>query len=52
MRQVLTQLVQDGDDETQMSVELRQEQVELPLEYDAGSLSTWHNFLGDRSRDF
>ena len=27
--QVLTQLVEDGDDEDQMSVELLQEQVEL-----------------------
>ena len=34
--QVLTQLVQDGDDEDQMSVELLQEE---------GSLSKWHNFL-------
>ena len=31
--QVLTQLVQDGGDEDQMSVELLQEQVELHLEY-------------------
>ena len=31
--QVLTQIVQDGDDEDQMSVELVQEQVELHLEY-------------------
>jgi hypothetical protein len=34
--QVLTQFVQDGDDEDQMSVEVLQEQVELCLE---GSLS-------------
>ena len=50
--QVLTQLVQDGDDEDQMSVELLQEQVELHLEYDSGSLSKWHNFLGRTFRDF
>jgi hypothetical protein len=50
--QVLTQLVQDGGDEDQMSVELLQEQVELHLEYVAGSLSKWQNFLGCRLRDF
>ena len=50
--QVLTQLVQDGGDEDQMSVELLQEQVELHLEYDSGSLSKWHNFLGRTLRDF
>ena len=42
--QVLTQRVQDGDDEDQMSVELLQEQVEL--EYSEGSLRKWQNFLG------
>ena len=42
--QVLTQCVQDGDDEDQMSVELLQEQVEL--EYSEGSLRKWQNFLG------
>jgi chorismate mutase len=31
--QVLTKLVQDGEDEDQMSVEFLQEQVELCLEY-------------------
>ena len=36
--QVLTELVQDGDDKDQMSVELLQEQVELRLEYSEGSL--------------
>ena len=50
--QVLTQFVQDGDDEDQMSVELLQEQVELHLEYDSGSLSKWHNSLGHTLRDF
>jgi hypothetical protein len=42
--QVLTQRVQDGDDEDQMSVELLQEQVEL--EYSEGSLRKWQNFFG------
>ena len=42
---VLTQLVQDGGDEDQMSVELLQEQVELHLEYAEGSLSKWQKFL-------
>jgi len=50
--QVLAQRVQDGGDEDLMSVELLQEQVELHLEYDAGSLSKWHNFLGRTLRDF
>ncbi len=50
--QVLTQVVQDGDDEDQMSVELLQEQVELRLEYSEGSLSKCQNFLGRRLRDF
>jgi hypothetical protein len=49
--QVLTQLVQDGGDEDQMSVELLQEQVELHLEYDEGSLRKCHNFLGHTLRD-
>ena len=49
--QVLTQLVQDGGDEDQMSVELLQEQVELNLEYSGGSLSKWQNFLGRRLRE-
>jgi hypothetical protein len=35
-----------------MSVELLQEQVELYLEYAAGSLSRCQNFLGDRLCDF
>jgi len=42
--QVLTQLVQDGGDEDQMSVEFLQEQVELHLEYDAGSWIKRYNF--------
>ena len=46
--QVLTELVQDGDDKDQMSVELLQEQVELRLEYSEGSSSKWRNFLGRR----
>ena len=41
--QVLTQLVQDGGEEDQMSVELLQEQVELNLGYSEGSLSKWQN---------
>ena len=36
--QVLTQLVQDGGDEDQMSVEFLQEQVELNLEYSGETL--------------
>ncbi len=46
--QVLTKLVQDGEDEDQMSVEFLQEQVELRLEYSEGSLRKWQNFLGNR----
>ena len=50
--QVLTQFVQDGGDEDQMSVELLQEQVELHLEYSEESLTKCQNFLGHRLRDF
>ena len=50
--QVLTHFVQDGGEQDAMSVELLQQQVEFHLEYAAGSLSKWHNFLGGRSRDF
>ncbi len=35
-----------------MSVELLQEQVELYLEYDDGSLRKWNNFRGRALRDF
>jgi hypothetical protein len=52
VNEVLTQLVQDGGDEDQMSVQLLQEQVEMLLGYDEGSLSKWHNFLGRALRDF
>jgi hypothetical protein len=50
--QVLTQLVQDGGEQGQMSVALLQEQVELHLGYSEGYLSKWHNRLGCRLRDF
>ena len=50
--QVLTQFVQDGDEQIVMSVELLQEQVELNLEYAVGSLSKWQNFLGPTFSDF
>jgi len=51
--QVLTQVVQDGGDEDQMSVELlREHWVEMCLEYSEGSLSKCQNFLGRRFRDF
>jgi len=49
--QVLTQFVQDGGEQAAMSVELLQEQVELNLGCDAGSLSKWHK-TGDYYRDF
>jgi hypothetical protein len=41
VNEVLTHLVQDGDDEDQMSVQLLQEQVEMHLGYNEGSLSKW-----------
>jgi hypothetical protein len=50
--QALTQFVRDGGEQPVMSVELLQEQVELHLEYAAGFLSKWHNFLGGRLSDF
>ena len=49
--QVLTQFVEDGDDQTVMSVELLQEKVELLLGYLAGSLSKWHIRLVHRLGD-
>jgi hypothetical protein len=48
---VLTHFVQDGGEQTEMSVELLQKEMELHLEYAAGTLSKWHNFLGDRKSD-
>ncbi len=50
--QVLTQFVEGGGEEDQMSVELIQEQVEFYLEYDTGSLIKFHNFLGHTLCDF
>jgi hypothetical protein len=50
--QVLTRFVQGGGEQAAMSMQLLQEQVEIHLGYDQGSLSKWHNFLGGRSRDF
>jgi hypothetical protein len=48
---VLTHFVQDGGDQTEMSVEFLQKQMELHLEYAPGTLSKWHNFLGGRKSD-
>ena len=50
--QVLTHFVQGGGEQVAMSVQLLQEQVEIQLGYDQGSLSKWHNFLGHTLRDF
>ena len=50
--QVLTHFVQGGDEWATMSVQLLQDQVEIDLGYDEGSLSKWHNFLGRTLRDF
>jgi hypothetical protein len=50
--QVLTQFVQGGDEQDVMSVQLLQEQVELHLAYDSGSLSKWKNRLSFRFREF
>ncbi len=50
--QVLTHFVQGGGEQAAMSVQLLAEQVEIDLEYDEGSLSKWHNFLGRTVRDF
>ena len=43
--QVLTHFVQGGGEQAVMSVQLLQEQVEIQLGYDQGSLNKWHNFL-------
>ena len=50
--QVLTHFVQGGGEQAAMSVQLLAEQVEIDLEYDEGSLSKWHNFLGRTLSDF
>jgi hypothetical protein len=50
--QVLTHFVQGGGEQHAMSVQLLQDQVEIDLGYDKGSLSKWHNFLGRTFRDF
>jgi hypothetical protein len=43
--QVLTHFVQGGGEQAVMSVQLLQEQVDIQLGYDQGSLSKWHNFV-------
>jgi hypothetical protein len=50
--QVLTHFVQGGGDQAAMSVKLFQEQVEIQLGYDQGSLNKWHNFLRHTWSDF
>ena len=50
--QVLTQFVQGGREQTTMSVQLLQEQVEIQLGYDQRSLNKWHNFLRHPFRFF
>ena len=50
--QVLTHFVQGGGDQTVMSMQLLQEEVEIHLGYDQGSLSKWYNFLRHTLRDF
>ncbi len=50
--QVLTHFVQGGVEQAAMSVQLLQDQVEIDLGYDQGSLSKWHNFLRRTLRDF
>ena len=46
--EVLAQLVRDGGEQAQMSVEWLKEQVELHLEYSDGSLIRWKNRLTSR----
>jgi hypothetical protein len=41
----------EGGEQAEMSVEFLQKQMELHLEYAAGILSKWHNFLGGRKSD-
>ena len=43
--QVLTHFVQGGGEQAAMSVQLSQDQTEIDLGYDQGSLRKWHNFL-------
>ena len=52
--EVLTQLVLEGEEQaqTQISVKLLQEQVELNLGYSEGSLNKWHNTLSTVIREF
>jgi hypothetical protein len=50
--QVLKHFVQGGGEYAAMSVQLVQDQVEIDLGYDQGSLSKWHNFLGRTLSDF
>jgi len=50
--QVLTHFVQGGGEQVAMSVELVQDQVEIDLGYDKGSLSKWYNFVGRTLCDF
>jgi hypothetical protein len=46
--EVLAQLVRDGGEQAQISVERLQKQVELHLEYSGGSLSRWKNRITSR----
>ena len=51
--QVLTHFVQGGGEQVAMSMQLLQEEVEIHLGYDQGSLIKWHNFLlGDAQARF
>jgi hypothetical protein len=50
--EVLEQLVLDDFKQTDITVKLLQEQVELNLGYSEGSLNKWHNALSTAIREF
>ena len=50
--EVLGQLVLDDFKQTDITVKLLQEQVELNLGYSEGSLNKWHNALSTAIREF
>ena len=50
--EVLGRLVQDDLKQTDITVKMLQEQVELNLGYSEGSLNKWHNALSTVIREF
>ena len=50
--EVLGQLVLDDFKQTDITVKLLQEQVELNLGYSEGSLNKWHNVFSTAIREF